>query len=742
MLGIQSSRRNCKNKRHEEKHIPRERSVPPVQRRSASLETHQKFGKQRSTSLTPAPVSDARDDLVTDEYALDVLLADLEQRVPFAPRTSTPPAWRRPWLASPRNVLLCECDKVDNIMAPQVPIEEFVHAPAAPPNKRRPLLGSAHRRGDVSPRMLEKVLHELLPLADDRLTLQSLPSTVLHGESSRMPSGQVVQSETSRRLASSPVDSRPRSPGSFAANTSNTCGDASAEVAAFRTALSKSYGNLTRAFRAMKNAVSLHGKGISPSGIGQGSATLESCRLTCAELEWCVSAYLHYGDRRLARRIFAAISKEGKDDIGLLELAPEGSNLFSLVEFRRLLLERHRSLECAFRELEEYLARSNTRLRGRGGRMVPLAEFVKATAFFGLTPQQAGHFFSVMDADGDGSLSLNEFLEALTHMPRAVLLSDMRQRLLVRYPSIPHAFRELSHAAGNMQLSSARLDREGFASSLAKLGIVDIEAAELFSLCDDDNSGDVSLDELREAMRDVSPTIRLAEFWQRFAAEWPEIVVAARQEGSSGRVAAGALILEMLPEDLQQACAVSACFTLSTRGTGSQPQKAIAKRALCTLSLEAFDALAALLDISRENANEIFRQIQRAASLQRKPASSRVRQKDAEEGTFGSPIIRREEKYIVYAEDFLEQLQLWTENPCRRASGDPLDPHRDVVQQMVAPTKAAISALKAELLASSRSQPSRDVVRDVAAARSRVTTKRLPKLPWQAFGGCRESFLA
>jgi Ca2+-binding EF-hand superfamily protein len=483
----------------------------------------------------------------------------------------------------------------------------------------------------------------------------------------------------------------------------------------------------------MKNAVSLHGKGKQPTGTGQRHASLETCRLTCAELEWCVSAYLHIGDRNFARRIFAAIQKDGKDDVGLLELAPEAANLLSLVEFRRLLLERHNSLEGAFRELEEHLAGSSNRLHGRGGRTVPLAEFVKATAFFGLTPQQASHFFCVMDADGDGSLSFNEFLEALTQMPREVLLSDLRQRLLVKYPSVPKAFRDLPHAAGN-------LDREGFTAAVSRLGVVDIEAAEIFCLCDDDNSGDVCLEELQEAMRDVAPSIGLEAFWLRFAAEWPEIAAATRDGGRSGRTAAGALILEMLPEELQQICSdctYSTCTTPEIDTQSATAPRASATRALTTLTSEAFDALAVLLDISKANASEIFEQIQRATSVRRRPSSCRFHRQSTEEEALCSPIGRRE-KHLVYAEDFLDQLLLWTENPCRRTPSDPADPNRDLVHKMVAPSRAAISVLKAELSSASSqvNQKNDSFFPDQAVENDHAAPQRLPKLPWrQSFSG-------
>merc|ERR1711920_495586 len=63
----------------------------------------------------------------------------------------------------------------------------------------------------------------------------------------------------------------------------------------------------------------------------------------------------------------------------------------------------------------------------------------------------------------------------------------------------------------------------------------------------------------------------------------------------------------------------------------------------------------------------------------------------------------------VYIEDFVEQLQLWTDNPMglnSEANAVPIGGVQQSVQQVVAPAREAISALKAELTTLPMSNPS------------------------------------
>jgi Ca2+-binding EF-hand superfamily protein len=184
----------------------------------------------------------------------------------------------------------------------------------------------------------------------------------------------------------------------------------------------------------------------------------------------------------------------------------------SMVEFRRLLLERHTSLVRAFRELEDYVEMEQGgvgRFGARGSRVLRVTDFTKAASFFGLAAHQAVHLFTSIDADNNGQLTFDEFLEALTNMPRDVLLHDFRHRLLARYETLANAFQQFSTNSG------VRMTQADFVQSLARISIIETEAVMLFRIADFDNSGDVSIDELREAVREVAPHTDLESFWKR-----------------------------------------------------------------------------------------------------------------------------------------------------------------------------------------------------------------------------------
>jgi Ca2+-binding EF-hand superfamily protein len=616
--------------------------------------------------------------------------------------------------------------------------------------------GQAHAGHDKSPtrknQLVSKVLQQLIPL---QIAEAGHPEVGVYSEAASCPQQMARRESTTSEI-----------PNSVPAGDDT---DVASEVAAFRSVLSKSFGNLTRAFRAMKNAANLHSDAVSNSYPvrGQqksvpGRLPSAASRLNCYEFEWCVSAYLHYGDRRLARRLFVALDQEGRGDIGILELAqqPCRRSLLSLVELRRLLLDRHASLARAFCELEEYLEKSHAkgdgqsynrqdnRHKGRSGRTVQLPEFIEAVACFGLDAHQASHFFSIMDVDGDRTLTLAEFLDALTHMPRDVLLHDLRQRLLLQYKSMSHAFRELIAADSH----SSDMDCKSFSSALSRLGILDVEAAEIFKIVDGDGSGDVSIGEFRDVMREIAPTIRIESFWQRFAAEWPEIRVAASLGGALAQQTVGALVLELLPHELSDKYGMDASprrgGTLArTSHAANKFAAAPPAQTLRVITFEVFDALSALLDVSRANAQELFAQILAAVSFQRRPAASRL--SETCESAFDAEMrveLSEGAEQEVHMEDFLEQLQFWIENPLEiRLDAKSDDRARGiecgvvtkapaqisgVLEQVLAPSKATIAALKAEL-APPKPEPTRPS--EKASSRRSSRRKKLPKLPWQPF---------
>lgn len=464
------------------------------------------------------------------------------------------------------------------------------------------------------------------------------------------------------------VPSAPPSPVKLSAAPKKLAADDEFQLAAFRKFLAKSHGNITRAFRVMKTN--------SARAVGTGSRSEKqknSNQLSAAEFEWCIIAQLKYGDRRLARQLFKCLDRDRKGAIGLCELAKEGSqSACSLVEFRRLLLDRYPSLATAFRELEEYLVAKHPD-RAVKNRCMTLAEFIEASAFFGMGAQQAVHMFQVLDIDGNGDLTMQEFMESLTNVPRQVLLQDFRQRLLSRYSSVQCAFKVMKSAGDNVRMRCPE-----FVSALVAIGVADLEAAELFRLIDTDGSGDVSFFELLNALRECAPNVDLDTFWQRFAREWPEFSIASARR-SSGLVEARR----------EFACLVTALTC------GDVP-----KRPKSTLSYDEFDnAIAARLDISQENSLELFQRILTSTWCQGQErifeGTSMTLPHEAAPGGLSisqGDSLASSDRCEIYLDDFLDQLHLWTVEPTEAVSASTVK--KGVLDGMVRPLKAAKAAIR------------------------------------------------
>jgi len=174
---------------------------------------------------------------------------------------------------------------------------------------------------------------------------------------------------------------------------------------------------------------------------------------------------------------------------------------------------------------------------------------------------------------------------------------------------------------------------------------------------------------------------------------------------------------------------------------------------ITALTLEYFDILASLLDVSPRNAAELFTRITGAISTTNtiaQLAKSDLGLKVEEE-------IELELVKELHIEDFTEQLLLWTDNPLTlggNGSGPSFAAQN--VQQAVAPARAAISALKAELtprksfmprpLGSEDLLPGKDITGGAHTARDptppskdRNSRRPMPKIPWRAYYTKRET---
>eukprot|EP00931_Biecheleriopsis_adriatica_P041156 TRINITY_DN23556_c0_g1_i1.p1 TRINITY_DN23556_c0_g1~~TRINITY_DN23556_c0_g1_i1.p1 ORF type:complete len:788 (+),score=152.45 TRINITY_DN23556_c0_g1_i1:162-2366(+) len=708
------------------------RGMPSSSRSPPSLFARRQM--QRTKLQQPLPLrepisidtlEEAREDAEPDLLLNDTFYQSRAFQVP------TPPRWVPPWAGAAR-------ESQDRLMPP---------SPLASPISSSPLVRRLRQRGREGGQMLSNILNGLLPLPK----ASGSSGTPKASASPRTPRRLGLAQRLPQAVRGASTDSCVSTPQATPLAGSQ-CVSGEDEVVVFRAALTRGFGNVTRAFRAMKNAV-LMSMPHSPQAVARRSDPMG--RLTKDEFEWCYASFLHLGGRKTGARLFAALDTRGLGEVGLAELNKSSAEeLTSLVELRRSLLERYTSVQHAFRELEDLLRLRNQKSleaakTPRSSLQVSRQQFAEASSLFGLEPYQALHLFTLLDKSGDGSLTTAEFCEALVDMPREVLLEDLRQRLLSRHTTIADAFRGLCvPGVPGQDSASGCLKQRAFVHCMAALRVAEFEALELFKILDSDNSGSVSVEELREALREVAPATSLEGFWQRVAAEWPEVAEAARecsepQGGLSARQRLGELLAELLPEELREQFEAPgarsiAAGQVSEQGRGVSPVPVVSLR---SVTLETFDALSAHLDISRPNARELFfRVLESAAPSSRRsdaatPESSVSLSTEASSSFFKLP--RDEVKSGGYAntphqqeifiEDFAEQLKLWTQSlggkqrPC------------DSVRQAVAPARAAISALKAELSASDELPTPVISQESPPKPRPPASKKKAPKLPWRAY---------
>ncbi|CAE7028260.1 CPK2 [Symbiodinium sp. CCMP2592] len=600
------------------------------------------------------------------------------------PRMPTPPKWVPPWCRNGARPHL----------APVVP-----SADALP---RSPMLS---RLGPVEETaMLSNVLSTLLPVPPSK--------------HSRLP-----RLAHEQDAASVPIS--PGSPFSSASNVVSEDEDRErSEVLAFCSSLVRRFGNTTRAFRAMKRAVQVaHGTCARKASSSQALEPLSK-----SEFEWCVTSLMRHGNRHLASRLFAVL-ETGNGSIPVCSFSRNMDwveDLLSLFQVRQNLLDRFGS----FAEIEEALrwaacpainvetlqSCSNS-LQRPPACSVSRREFVAAVSSLGVTASQAVHLFFLLDHVGKGSIELPQFIHALEEIPSELAWRDLRQRLLLRNGSMAEALRSVT----NPDLSESELGRY-----VARCEIPDFQLGE---------GNTRSL--LESFLRVAAPAIRLQDFWQRVASEWPQVLEASAAAAAAGRRRGKekfnvedqkdataeatptplqalqrleALLAELLPEF--QAFPVPHASTLDSQAL-----------VLPYLSFEMFDCLAEHVDVSQENAIELFRCIaSSAAALDRKTGEA------LELGQLAAT--------SIFVEDFAEQLTMWS---AFEPKGSKRVRAAERVRQVVAPVRAAISALKAELTTASTAVPSHSEETSeppfLEPPRSKV--RRRSQLPWCAYYRCR-----
>ena len=176
-----------------------------------------------------------------------------------------------------------------------------------------------------------------------------------------------------------------------------------------------------------------------------------------------------------------------------------------------------------------------------------------------------------------------------------------------------------------------------------------------------------SLAKALEAGEEVgkAPRTELEDLWRRMAAEWPQVLEAARCRRLKELGEALKELLPHFPEDFE----------------------------VLYLDQRSFRALCEPLDVSEEDAERLFESITESLPC---------------------PEPR------LFLDDVAEQLLLWTLGD--RRSLRPLEK----IKQLVAPARAAISALKAELQAPKEEKEEVEEVKEL----SLKPKKRYPRLPW------------
>jgi len=646
-------------------------------RRSKSTSSGQEHEQAKDRLELPTSASASTES--AEDAKLNEILGEFERELRShsrrLTRLQTPPKWVPPWAAA-------GCDP-----KPQVKLK-----PLSPVKRQRcsgPLL--SRLRSQDGDDMLATVLNSLLPVPSQssgkRRTLSPLPKEAA-------PSSPLRLSHERWSPSVSPKVS---------------LGSQSPEVLEFLGVLTRRFGNLTRAFRAMKRA-------------GKGRKDYSLLPLSKAEFTWCVTSFLHHGNNTLACKLFAAMNRaEGIGLCDLMEHIPEG--LLSLQQVRQQLLE-----EWSREELEEIL-------QSHQQDEVSKQDFMNIAEDLGMESSQAWHLFELLEDAGHagrshgghgghgGCIGMADLHEAVLSDEARLLWYDLWKQLVARFGSIRDALRILESCVHSPE---CHVDEDTFSNWMESWNICREEAAEYFNFlegaecCNSDGSnGSDLLKNLKNVLYAAAPKTSLEDFWQRVAAEWPELLEAAHAKSAPGRLAD--LLLELLPMEMR--LIMKQMRQGSRQGTprkvsGSRKRPQVTEHStsgnvqsqsplsLLSLDLKAFTALAMHIDVSPEDSKELFESIARSASSQ----SSEDVVPEAQ----------------IYLDDFAEQMILWTEGVDRRG------PMKEKIQQLqhfrFAPVRAVISALKAELLPPAPTRETPEVPKKLPV--DRKEKKHKPQLPW------------
>lgn len=645
--------------------------------KSTSGQEHEQAKDRLELPTTASASTESAEDAKLNEI-LGEFERELRSHSRRLTRLQTPPKWVPPWAAA-------GCDP-----KPQVKLK-----PLSPVKRQRcsgPLLSRLRSKdGDD---MLATVLNSILPVPSQssgkRRALSPLPKEAV-------PLSPLCLSHERW----SPSVGSPAKP-------SVGSEQMSLEVFEFLGVLTRRFGNLTRAFRAMKRAA------------GKGRKDYSLLPLSKADFTWCVTSFLHYGNNTLACKLFAAMNRaEGIGLCDFIEYTPEG--LLSLQQVRQQLLE-----EWSREELEEIL-------QSHQQDEVSKQDFMNIAEDLGIESSQAWHLFELLEDSGHGGLAgrgcirMADLHEAVLSDEIRLLWHDLWKQLVARFGSIRDALRILESCVHSVHSPKCHVDEDTFSTWMESWNICRDEAAEYFNFLgaegDSDGSESNLLEKLKNSLQSAAPKTSLEDFWQRVAAEWPELLEAAHAKSAPGRLAD--LLLELLPVEMRlimkQMRQGSRGSPRKVSGSHRRPQvtehstsgnvQSQSPLSLLSLDLEAFTALAIHIDVSPENSKELFESIARSASGAQSSHEDIVPEAQ------------------IYLDDFAEQMILWTEGVDRRG------PMKEKIQQLqhfrFAPVRAVISALKAELLpAPAVSETPESKLPKLKERKEKKQMKQRPQLPW------------
>jgi Ca2+-binding EF-hand superfamily protein len=136
----------------------------------------------------------------------------------------------------------------------------------------------------------------------------------------------------------------------------------------------------------------------------------------------------------------------------------------------------------------------------------------KARAVFrmSMTETEAVNTFDAIDVNRGGSISLSEFLSAISMSEPSLFLEDLRKKIRQRFRSIRQAFDDARDHPANYDLDqNPKLQFQRFEDLLKEMELKTEELRKLFDLIDANKEGQLTVEEFVQGMRHFAPSCLL-----------------------------------------------------------------------------------------------------------------------------------------------------------------------------------------------------------------------------------------